>query len=107
MSNLLFLCALFFSVLSLSGCAQSKYMTFEDYHDVSIGQSIADIQVQIGRPYEVKGLEEKQQEYIYIERFSLGEGRDFFREYILIVEDGKVVDKRVKEESSSPIQFVG
>jgi hypothetical protein len=105
MSKFIFLHALFLSTIALSGCAQSKYMTFEDYHDVAIGQSIADIQVQMGRPYEVTGLSEKQQEYIYIERFSIGEGREFFRKYILIVEDGKVVDKRVKEESSSPVQF--
>ena len=82
-------------------------MTLEDYHSIPIGQNISDVQVQMGRPYEVKNLYENKEEYIYIERFSVGEGREYFRKYIFVVEQGKIIDKKLKEESSLPIQIVG
>lgn len=94
-------------IILVCGCTQSKFMTFDDYHDIAIGQNISDIQVQMGRPYEVHEISDHTQEYIYIERFSIGDNREFFRKYILIVNNGKVTEKRLKEESSYPAQFLG
>jgi hypothetical protein len=102
MNNLFFL-----FILLVCSCSQSKYMTFESYHDIAIGQNISDVQVQMGRPYEVKEISDHKQEYIYIERLPFGDNREFFRKYILIVEHGKVIDKRLKEESPPPVQFIG
>jgi len=97
---------LFFTLFALlASCTQGKYMTYDDYHDVAMGQEISDIQVQMGRPYEVKELSNTVQEYIYIERISIGDSREMFRKYILTVEDGKVINKRVKEEKSPAVQL--
>src|SRR5574338_969773 len=98
---------LFLFSLILVACTASKYMTFDDYHNVTIGQNISDIQVQMGRPYEVKELAPGKQEYVYIERIPLGDTREMFRKYILVVEEGKVINKQLKEETSSPFQFFG
>ena len=80
-------------------------MTYDDYHNVTMGEKISDIQVGMGRPYEVREISPTVQEYIYIERIPIGDARELFRKYILTVENGKVIDKRVKEEKSPTIQF--
>lgn len=89
------------------GCASSKYISYEDYQKIAIGENISEVQVQYGRPYEVKDLGAHAQEYIYMERIPLGDAREAFRRYILIVENEKIVDKKLKEEVTSPIQFIG
>ncbi|MBS0633860.1 MAG: hypothetical protein JSR37_00165 [Verrucomicrobia bacterium] len=94
-------------LLLLTACATGKYFSYDDYQRISIGEQISEVQVQFGRPYEVKELGEKRQEYIYMERIPLGDAREAFRRYILIVEDEKVIDKKLKEEVTSPIQFIG
>jgi len=90
-----------------ASCSASKYMTYDDYQRVTIGEKISDVQVQLGRPYEVNDLGHEKQQYIYIERIQLGEKRELFRRYILTVEGERVVHKEVKEETTSPIQFIG
>lgn len=93
------------TVCCFCACTQGKLMTYEQYHQVMVGEEISDIQFQSGRPYEVRKLSSSRQEYVYIERIPLGEHREIFRKYILTVQDGKVVEKRIVEESSSPIQY--
>src|SRR6516165_7030269 len=78
-------------------CSQGKFMNYESYHNIPIGEKISDVQVSVGRPYEVKEVGPHKQEYIYIERLSVGEHRELFRRYILLVEDDKVVDKKMSE----------
>ena len=102
MKNIFLLLSLF---VVFTACTQGKYMTYDDYHDINMGQEISDIQVQMGRPYEVKDLSRTKQEYMYIERITIGDNREMFRKYILTVEDGKVIDKRVKEESTPAVQL--
>ncbi len=80
-------------------------MSYEDYHRIAIGESIADVQVQLGRPYEVNKVSPHQQQYIYIERIQIGDRRELFRRYILTVEGEKVISKEVKEEATSPLQL--
>lgn len=103
MNNYIALLALFFCV----SCTASRYMNYEEYHKVAIGEKISEVQVQLGRPYEVQELGHNRQEYIYIERITLGEKRELFRRYIFTVDHEKVVEKRVKEEVTSSIEFYG
>ena len=95
------LCVLLFA------CTPGKYMTYDGYDQVVMGESIANVQVLVGRPYEIKELSPTKKEYIYIERISIGDDRELFRRYILTVENGKVINKQVKEESTPPVQFFG
>ena len=94
-------------LLATVSCSRGKYMSYEDYHRVAIGENISEVQVQVGRPYEIKEHSPHKQEYIYIERLSLNERREIFRKYILTVEHDKVIDKKLVEEVSNPIQFIG
>jgi hypothetical protein len=80
-------------------------MSYATYQNVPIGQSIADLQVQAGKPYEVLTLADGMQEYVYIERVPLGEERSLFRRYIFVVDDDKVVQKKIMEERSSSLRF--
>lgn len=100
----------FFFIIALIitvSCTRGKFMSYEDYHRVALGENISDVQVQVGRPYEIKELSPHRQEYVYIERLSLNERREVFRKYILTVEHDKVIDKKLVEEVSNPIQFIG
>lgn len=97
---------LFLLLLVACSCSAGKFMNYEDYNRIAIGENISDVQVQQGRPYEVSEVGPHKQEYTYMERIPLGEGREVFRRYILIVENEKVIEKKVKEEVTSPIQFV-
>jgi hypothetical protein len=81
-------------------------MTYDDYNRIALGESISNVQVQLGRPYEMNELPGKKQEYVWVERVQIGEKRELFRRFILVVEDEKVVKKRVTEQVSSPIQFI-
>ncbi len=85
----------------------SKLMTYETYRDIPLGENIASIQMEVGRPYEVREVAPHTQEYVFVERIFLGDGRELFRRYILTVQNGKVVDKQVKEETTSELQFHG
>ncbi len=82
-------------------------MNYDDYNKIALGENIADVQVQLGRPYEVKELSNQKQEYVYIERIPLGQDREIFRRYVLVVENDKVTEKKVKEEETSLVQFIG
>lgn len=93
--------------VAFASCTQGKYMTYDDYQRVAIGEKIADIQVQMGRPYFITERTPHIQEYVYVERLSLGDHREVFRKYILTVDHDKVVEKKVVEEISSPVQFMG
>jgi hypothetical protein len=99
-----------FFILALvvtASCSRGKYMTYDDYHKIAMGENISDVQVQVGRPYEIKEHSPHRQEYVYIERISLNEHREVFRKYILTVEHDKIIDKKLVEEVSSPVQFLG
>ncbi len=80
-------------------------MTENSYKEVTIGEKISHLQPLVGMPYEIKKLSENKQHYIYIERISIGDNRELFRKYILVVENGIVIDKYVIEETSPPIQL--
>lgn len=100
-------CKLLWLVALLCACSASRYMTQESFSEVTIGEKISNIQTIAGRPYEIKEISQHKQEYVYIERISIGDDRELFRRYILTVEHGVVVDKRVKEESTPAIQLYG
>lgn len=93
--------------LLLVACTTSKFMTYEQYYQIPIGEEVSIIQVELGRPFEVKEVGPSTQEYIYVERIPLGETREMFRRYILTVLDGKIIQKRVEEEVTSPLQLHG
>ena len=87
------------------GCTSQKMMTYGTFQQVGIGENIFDIQGRAGRPYQIKDLGNAKQEYIYIERLPITGSTDIFREYVLIVIDGKIIDKRIRESKTNPVHF--
>lgn len=96
---------LFVLIALCTACAPSKMMTYHSYQNVSIGETIFDVQSRAGNPYEIRDIGASKQEYIYIERIPTSQGMEVFRRYTLIVQDGKVIGKSIDEEMSSPIQM--
>jgi hypothetical protein len=98
--------ALFMGALLLSGaCSANKMMSYGTYQNVPLGQSVAELQVQVGKPYEVITRSDGTQEYVYIERISLGEDRSLFRRYIFVVENDQIIQKKSSEERSNSLHF--
>ena len=86
-------------------CATAKMMTHERYYTVSQGDDIAQIQAEVGRPYEVRATTDNTEEYVYIERIPLGKNAMLFREYVFIVADGKVMCKEIREKQKKGFHF--
>jgi hypothetical protein len=92
--------------LLCSSCQTQKAFTSSQFQDIALGQDISDVQMQYGRPYEVRALsKDGKQEYIYMERIPLSGSRELFREYTLIISHNKVVEKKVREMASPAFEF--
>jgi hypothetical protein len=94
-------------ILFVFSCTESRFMNYERYHDVVIGEMISQVKASNGLPYEVKDLGAGVQEYVFIERIPLADSREIFRRYILVVEHSKITKKYIKEEVTSQIMLHG
>ena len=92
-------------VLITFSCTPSKMMTYNSYQRVDIGDNIFDVQSYNGPPYEIRNAGNSAREYVYVERIPTAEGTGLFREYTLIVVDGKVTEKKMHESMASTIQI--
>ena len=80
-------------------------MTMNSFHDIPLGASSSEVIASAGEPYKIHKKKDGTVEYEYIERIKAG-GRDLEeRRYIIVLKDGKVVSKHVKESSPSPYLF--
>jgi hypothetical protein len=73
-------------------------MTASTFECIPIGAPITEIEAQVGTPYSTtsqKGIEQ----YRYIERIETGPGVVSQNTYVLIVKEGRVIDKRRANES--------
>jgi hypothetical protein len=96
---------IFFLLLTLAACTGGSLMTMNSFSDISIGTSSADVVAIYGEPYAVHKKGDGTIEYEYLERIKAG-GRNLEeRRYILIIKNGKVVSKEIKQSSPSPYYF--
>lgn len=87
--------------LLLTSCfARSAVMTRTTFDDIQVGEPIAQIESQIGEPYQIKALGANSYEYEYIEKVNLHYGYVIENHYFLTISDGKVVGKRYTQEKS-------
>jgi outer membrane protein assembly factor BamE (lipoprotein component of BamABCDE complex) len=78
-----------------------KVTTMESFNDVPIGASSQEVNASLGKPYAIHKCGDGE-EYEYIERIKIG-GRDAEeRHYFLLIKDGQVVSKRVKQSGPLP-----
>ena len=90
----------------LAACSDHRMMYVATYEQITIGETIKELQIRVGAPYEIRKLPSGSREFIYIERTKLTAQRDLYREYtILIGPDGRVQKKSYKEISSPAFQI--
>jgi hypothetical protein len=63
-----------------------------------MGSSIDEITGKYGKPYSVKTLSDGSKQYVYIERYMIGDENVEEKRYYLIIKNGKVISKRYNQE---------
>lgn len=89
---------IFIGLIMLTSCSRPALMTYSDYDKIQSGSSIADLKGEIGSPYAIHHKEGGVVEYEYIERIKSGNNYIAENRYYIIVEDGKVTGKYMKQE---------
>ena len=85
---------LLISSLCLSSCTLlSSTMNQKAFAAIPIGASVEQVKAEAGAPYRIKS-EGEVQTYYYIERIQIGPNQDAQHTYLLVVKEGKVIDKR-------------
>jgi hypothetical protein len=90
---------LFFAACSMNG----SVVTMQEFYDVPIGTSTTEAVASLGEPYAIYKKDDGTVEYEYIERIKIGNRDAEERHYFLVIKDGQVVSKRVKQ--SGPIPY--
>lgn len=90
----------------LSACALGgKPITMDAFYEIDLCTTTPQVIAALGKPYAVHEMADGFVEYEYIERIKIG-GRDAEeRRYFILLKDGIVVSKRVKQSSPLPYGF--
>jgi outer membrane protein assembly factor BamE (lipoprotein component of BamABCDE complex) len=84
-------------VVLCAGCFhRSAVMTQSSFADIEPGMSIADVEKNYGKPFQVHSRDGNSDIYEYIERIMIGPQVVEQRSYYLIVANNKVVGKYMK-----------
>lgn len=78
-------------------------VTMEAFYEVPIGTSPLEVVAYLGEPYAIHKRADGTLEYEYIERIKIGARDAEERHYFILIKDGQVVSKRVKQ--SGPIPY--
>ena len=93
------------SLLAASCASGGGAMAMSHYDEVMIGSSAEQVEALVGKPNTVRKQPGGVVEYEYVERIKIG-GRDAEeRHYFILIKDGHVVSKRVKQSSPLPYGF--
>lgn len=83
----------------------SALMTMNSFYEIPIGASSSEVEEQAGPPYAIHKKSDGAVEYEYIERINAGARNIEERHYYILIKDGKVVSKRVKQSSPPAYTF--
>jgi hypothetical protein len=81
-------------------------MTRNDFEDITIGTSVAEVEERVGSPYKIYSKPGDVEEYEYIERMNVGGDRVFQNHYYLTIIDGKVVGKHTSKERPAGFDLI-
>ena len=90
----------------LGACTSSPLMTVNDFSNIDIGTSIAQVEKKYGHPVRITSDQGERQVYEYIERISMGTQLIEMRRYYIVVKGGKVVNKYVKYSNPPPYEDI-
>lgn len=77
----------------------------EAFYEIDLCTTTPQVVEALGKPYAVHELEEGYVEYEYVERIKIGARDAEERRYFILMKDGRVVSKRVKQSSPLPYGF--
>lgn len=90
----------------LSACALGgKPITMDAFYDIDLCTTTSQVVACLGKPYSVHEMADGYVEYEYIERIKIGARDAEERRYFILMKDGVVVSKRVKQSSPLPYGF--
>lgn len=95
------LLSLFFLSFSLFSCQSGAILTSQSFDAIIVGSEISQIQSQYGTPYQITTNTQGFQEYLYIERVDISHNVSDQIHYVLVVLNGKIIDKRAKTSVKS------
>lgn len=96
----------FLPLFLFASCAVGgRVVTMDAFFEIDLCTTTPQVVACLGKPYAVHSKEDGCVEYEYIERIKIG-GRDAEeRRYFILMRDGVVVSKRVKQSSPLPYGF--
>jgi len=95
----------FLSVMLLAACSSGKPMTASLYSDVSIGMSVDQLTQMCGDPMEIKH-HANEDEYIYVERMTLGQCRMAENYYSFFIQNGSIIRKSIKTQKPPAFNMI-
>ncbi len=95
-----------FFCLMFTACASGgKATSMEAFYDVQVGSSREQVISSLGDPVAIHRHEDGSVEYEYVERLRAGSRDLSERRYLILIKDGKVVSKKVKQSSPLPYDY--
>lgn len=92
-----------FGCAVLIGCAACamgvRGVTMESFSEISIGCPSEEVLARMGSPGSIQNKEDGSVEYVYTETISLGGRTLEERQYVILLKEGKVSAKQVKQTS--------
>ena len=83
----------------LAACASgSKVVTQENFVEVERGITASELKARLGTPNEIRKLDSGDAEYIYFERVQANDEVVEVKQYIFIIRQGRVFDKKMRFE---------
>lgn len=91
----------------ITGCfSRSAIMTYSVYDSVQTGMSVSNLMTEVGKPYAIHVREDGFEEYEYIERINTGSHLIAENHYYILIKDGAVVSKYMKQEGPPPYDLI-
>lgn len=91
--------AIFLSLFFTACTSGNHVMTMQSFYDIPLGTTRDELTQKAGEPYLIHKKKNGEEVYEYIERFKVGFRTLEERHYLLILKDGVVVEKKLKQDS--------
>ena len=80
-------------------------VTMNSFYEIELSTTKSQVIAALGEPYAIRELKDGTVEYEYIERVKIGARDAEERHYFILLKDGVVISKRVKQSSPLPYGF--
>lgn len=93
----------FLGLIVLASCmAGHRIVTLDAFYEIDLSTPASEVVASLGKPYAVHNKGDGCVEYEYIERIKIGARYAEERRYYILMRDGVVISKRVKQVSPLP-----